>query len=203
MRANQANQASQAKKVQRVLGMLFTCVACFAFVASFAVLSGCGGVASTKVVKPSLPDWLKKVSIPIVLNKSYKYGIEADFTDTIIREFQKDGRLTIAGPDTADSVLVATIENYIKEPAQYDVNNVPILYNLKVHVSLKLVKAQTNEVIKSIERVGGFSGGVATFAVSPQTGLEVRTEQEAQREAFEKLSRDIVNLVIFGWEKFN
>jgi len=171
-----------------------------AFLAFSAGMMGCGGTAMTKVSKPALPEHIKSIAIPLIVNKSLKYGIEADFTDTIIREFQKDGRLKIVSEAEADAILMVTVEHYIKEPAQYDVNNVPILYNLKMHVSLQLLNAKTHEVLKSVGRVGGFTGGTVSFAVSPQTGLDVITETEAQRQAFEKFARDIVNLLIYGWE---
>lgn len=181
---------------------IFSFFTFFAFLTSVAMLTGCGGVASTKSIKPSLPDTIKKISIPLVSNRSLKYGMEADFTDALVRQFQKDGRLMIVPEDQCDAKLVVTVENYIKEPVQRDVNNVPILYNLKVHVSLKLLDAKTQNILQSKDRVGGLSGIVVSFAVSPQTGLDVSTELEAQRKAFENLSRDIVNVVIYGWEKF-
>ena len=194
MNARNANNVECPQPAQTFLALV-------AFLAFVSVLPGCGGVVSTKVVKIALPDAIKKITVPLVNNRSIRFGIEAQFTDTVGQEFRKDGRLQLVNEPESDAKLVLTIERYTLEPSQWSVNGIPVAYRLTMHVSLQLISKKTNEVLMSRDRIGGLSGGVVNYAVSPEGGIVIRTEQEAQREVFEKLSRDIVQVVIYGWEK--
>ncbi len=165
------------------------------------LLWGCGGVISS-YTKPALPEHIKTIHIPVFSNKTLKPDIEAEFTDLVIQEFQKDNRLKLVGASEADAVLEGTLRHYIKEPIAYDVNNVPIQYQIRVRVSVRVIDKKDNSVVLEHENIGGLTGGTAVFSVSPEAGFPLTTELEAQREAFEKLAKDVVNRTIDGWENF-
>ena len=163
------------------------------------LLWGCGGGVH-RITKPALPEHIKTIHIPVFSNKTLKPDIEAEFTDLVIQEFQKDGRLKLVGPSEADAVLEGTLRHYIKEPIAYDVNNVPIQYQIRVRVSVRVIDKKDDSVVLEHKNVGGLTGGTAVFSVSPEAGFPITTETEAQREAFEKLAKDVVNRTIYGWD---
>lgn len=165
-------------------------------------LTGCG--ESGYILKPNLPEHIKKIVIPTFINKTLKYGIETDLTDTVIKEFLKDGRLEVVNsPAEADMIVEGTIKNYINEVIQYDANNVPIQYRLKIDVSLRLLDAKDqSKVLGAEDQIGGITGGTATYSVSGTTGFNIETEFDARRKIYEKLSGYIVNRTIYGWDKY-
>lgn len=172
---------------------------CFVFISAIMsmsfILTGCGGMA----MKPHIPANIKKMAIPTFINSTLKYGIQSDLTDAVIKEFLMDGRLEITDKEKADAILEGTISKYLLEPIVYDVNNVITRYRLKIVVDLKFIDVKSNKVLWTQAEVGGITGGRAEFSVGV-TGFDNNTEFEAQKEAYGKIARDIVNRVIYGWE---
>ena len=165
-----------------------------------SLLAGCGYAG-----KSILPPTIKKVAVPTFANKTLKYGIETHLTQTLIREFLIDGRLTIVSPEKADAVLEGTIRKYFLEPLLYDANNVVIQYRLKIVVDIVFKDVKTNKIIWEQPEIGGIPGGSTTFYVSSSGAnganrVKIDTEQEALNRVYEKIARDTVNRVIYGWE---
>ena len=64
----------------------------------------------------------------------------------------------------------------------------------------QFIDKKDNKVLWVQNEVGGITGGRTEFSVSDTTGFDNNTEFEAQMEVYNKLARDIVNRVIYGWE---
>ncbi|MEK6645199.1 MAG: LptE family protein [Candidatus Firestonebacteria bacterium] len=165
-----------------------------------SLLAGCGYTG-----KSILPPTIKKVAIPTFANKTLKYGIETRLTQSAIREFLIDGRLEIVSPEKADAIIEGTIRKYFLEPLLYDANNVVIQYRLKMVVDILFKDVKSNKIIWEQSEIGGIPGGSTTFYVSSSgvngvNRVKIDTEQEALERVYEKIARDIVNRVIYGWE---
>src|SRR5690242_2385600 len=72
-----------------------------------------------------LPQYIRKIAIRPVANRTQQYGLEDKLTIAVQSEFNQDGRFQITTEDQADGVVIAEITRYILEPLSYDANHVP------------------------------------------------------------------------------
>ena len=92
-----------------------------------------------------LPEHIKKVYVKPVVNTTNRYGLEAKFTNAVVDEILRDGRLSLVNtPDEADGILTGTIKKYILQPLTYDANMVTEQYKLWIIASVSLVDKENN-----------------------------------------------------------
>lgn len=66
----------------------------------------------TTPFRRSLPSWVQRVHVPMVLNHTTEPGLEERFTDTVTRELLADGRLDVVPATQCDAVLRVTVKSY-------------------------------------------------------------------------------------------
>lgn len=102
---------------------------------------GCG----TAPVR-TLPPHYETVFIPMAKNSTFEYGAEERLTESMVREFERDGRLRQTDDwETADLVLELEIKEYSLDPVTLDDDNRAAGRNLRVAVSAKARSPKTGE----------------------------------------------------------
>jgi hypothetical protein len=157
-------------------------------------------VSCTSIYDPApqiLPEHIKKVYVRPIINNTNQYGLEAKFTNEIVDEILRDGRLSLVNSESeADGVLAGTIKRYILQPLTYDANMVTEQYKLWVIVSVSMVDRENNVTLWTEPNMEGIQ--IYLDATKGAIG-EGMTEEEARVTIWEKLSRDIVKRTIKGF----
>jgi hypothetical protein len=166
----------------------------------FAAVMALGLAACAGPYDPApqiLPEHIKKVYVKPISNNTNQYGLEAKFTNAIVDEILRDGRLSLVNsPEEADGVIAGTIKRYILQPLTYDANMVTEQYKLWIIVSVSLVDRENNVTLWTEPNLEGIQIYLDNTKGSFGEGM---TEEEAREIIWEKLSRDIVKRTIKGF----
>ncbi|HNT33813.1 MAG TPA: LptE family protein [bacterium] len=137
-----------------------------------------------------LPESIQTVYIPYIKNQTMEYGVEEQVTDTLIREFVKDGRLKVVShPEDADSVLEGHISKYDISPGERNAAGRTISHFVDVSVVLTMRDLRTGEVI--MEPTTFSEGGVYFLSTLPG--------RDRQTLILARLCEDVISRVIEGW----
>lgn len=146
---------------------------------------GCG----TAPVR-TLPEQYETVFIRMAKNSTFEYGAEERLTESMVREFERDGRLRqTANWETADLVLELDITQYDLDPVTLDDDNRAAGRNLRVTVKAGARSPQTGEWVMPEQ---SFSDQ-GTFFLSNVPGG--RREDDVYR----RVAESIVSRLIEGW----
>lgn len=143
---------------------------------------------------PNLPAYIKKITIPIFTNDTFKYGLESELTRIVIDEFITDGHLEIVNESDADAVLHGTINNYKLEPINFDTNEVVTEYKLTMSLQLEFEDRISKEMLWKEPNIYEY---VNYFPLG--SGGTPETEQDAFERLAEILSKDVVRRTVEGW----
>ena len=66
----------------------------------------------TTPFRRTLPGWVQRVQVPMVINHTTEPGLEERFTDAVTREILADGRLDVVPASQCDAVLRVTVKSY-------------------------------------------------------------------------------------------
>jgi len=155
-------------------------------------LSGCLGYH----IGPAKPYYLRDVhtiAIPTFTNKTLIPRVEVLVTDTVIKQFQRDGTFRIGNGDSADATLNGEIIRISRSPARSVRGNVLATseFNLAMRVKYRLVGSDGKPLGPSGEVVG-----TTSFFV----GTDVTTdERQALPLATEELANRLVTQLSEGW----
>ena len=151
-------------------------------------ISGCEVSEEHKI-----PEHIKKIYIPVFKNLTYEYGIEERLTEEVIKQFLSDGRVTVCdNPQEADGIIYGKITQYIKQPLQYDANEEPLLYRIRIYIEVEFYDTFRHKIIwteDSIDRYTTYSDKVEP----------IETEKEAQDRIFQELAVDVLTRTLEGW----
>ena len=153
-------------------------------------LLGCG-----KQPMSVLPTNLKKIAIPTFSNSTVHYGIEDKLTRKVTDEFLRDGRLEVSDAKQADCLLTGNIVYYTLEPVSYDAQGVIEQYKLYIGVDITFKDQTINSVLWTESNIHEDF----TYYVTSKAGQLVLSENDAQEQVTDLLSRDIVRRTIVGW----
>ncbi len=166
------------------------------------VFSGCYTPESTTGVE-ILPQRLKTIAIPTIVNSTEYYGINEDLTTGLIEKFIQNGRLTIADEKDADCMLKGEIIKYKRIPLSYDENDIVEQYRLRMIVNLIFVDLSDNTILwdeiwretEAGTEIGGIVEEVRFFV----SGDNAETEELARERIVTELSEEIIKRTIYGW----
>lgn len=159
-----------------------------------ALAAGCGGPEMNYRPAPQiLPQNIKRIALRLVVNKTQQFGLEDKLTLRIRDEFLKDGRYPLTPEQDSDGIVLVTITRYVLTPIQYDANQVPTAYKLRVIINLQFIDRATNTALWEEPNLEG----ILTFAA--QTLPAGLTEEQAREQVWDSLSRDVVKRVIDGF----
>ncbi len=143
-----------------------------------------------------LPAHIKNVYVRPVLNNTNQYGLEDKFTNAIIDEFMRDGRLSVVSNESeSDGVIVCEIKRYTLQPLTYDANMVTEQYKLWVLINVYFIDRQENITLWAEPNMEG----IQIYADVVKVGFGGMTEDQAREYVWEKLSRDIVKRTVKGF----
>ena len=142
----------------------------------------------------SLPSDIRSVHVPAFENQTREPQLEAEATQALIREIQRDGTLRIASADTADAVLSVALVNVAEEVLRYARDNADTAdeYRLRLEATMTLTRRLTGEEVASNPSVQGR----ATFEF---TGDMASSRQGAIPEASRDLARALVSAIVEHW----
>ena len=158
-----------------------------------SAFSACGGDVAYRPSAQILPANIKKISIRLAVNKTQQFGLEDRLTLRVRDEFLRDGRYPILPESNSDGIVLITVTRYLLTPIQYDVNQIPTAYKLRVIIDLQFIDRATNTALWN----EGNMEGIQVYPASTLPGG--KTEEQAREAIWDILARDVVKRVIDGF----
>ena len=152
-----------------------------------AILStaiGCGVYSFSAAGKPAF----QSVNITQFENKTIEYQLSDRLTDALIDAFIRDNTIPIKEAAKAEALMTGTVTSYRRDPYTYDRQDVVSEYAVKVSVHVKVVKANSEDVIWEDDF---FTEGVYN-AVD-------ETEEDGQKKVITLLTANILDRTTKSW----
>ncbi|MDX2227640.1 MAG: LPS assembly lipoprotein LptE [Verrucomicrobiae bacterium] len=155
------------------------------------LLAGCGYQVGPTPRGQFYPG-VKKIFIPVVKNQTFEPRIQVLVTDTIIREFQKDGSFEIGTEAEADAILIVNLRDLTRSPLRFAQSNVVVAqeYELLLRGDFEM-KGRDGKVLSS-----GSLSGRTTFYVGNDL---IAAQQQALPLAAENLGYKIASHISEQW----
>jgi len=176
----------------------------FFFLFAALLFSSCASVYDP--APQLLPEHVKKVYVRPFTNGTNQFGLEARFTNAVIDEILRDGRLSLVNTEAeADGVLTAVIKRYILQPLTYDINMVPELYKLWIIVSVSFIDKTNNVTLWTEPNMEGLQiyKNITAASASSSSNFSSNTdgmaEEDARQLIWDKLARNIVTRTVKGF----
>jgi hypothetical protein len=162
--------------------------------AAAAALAACAALQGRSGPPPHpLPGEIRKLSIRPIVNKTQQSGLEDLFVLAVRDEFLRDGRYPPVPENESDGVILITITRYLLTPLQYDSNQNPTTYKLRIAVDVQLLDRAAN---KALWDEKGLEASLAYPNSSLAGGLG---EAQARADLWPILAPMIVARVIDGY----
>lgn len=156
----------------------------------FLGLWGCG--YSLEGRKISLPQEVRTIAIPTMVNHTPEAGIENIFTKAIIREFNLDGRLKVVRKKQADSILAGSIQDFSIFSISYDTAGLALEYRAEVTMGLILRRIDTGEILWEAPSLKE----IEEYRVVSDVMINEARKQEAIEEIARELAETIRDLIM-------
>jgi hypothetical protein len=141
-----------------------------------------------------LPQDIHRIALHPIVNKTEQFGLEDKLMLDVRDAFLADGRYPLVPEEQADGVVWITIARYLNTPVQFDSNQVPIAYKLRIIVDVDFVdKKNPGQALWAEKNIQG----VQSFAASAVPGG--MTEEQARELVWTNLASKIVNRVVNGF----
>jgi hypothetical protein len=162
--------------------------------AAAAALAACAALGYKPGPPPvPLPASLAKLSLPPIVNKTQQSGLEDKLALAVRDEFLRDGRRPPVPEKESDAAVQITITRYILTPLQYDSNQNPTTYRLRIAVEVQLID-------RALKKTLWDEKGLEAALAYPNSSLTGGLGEEAAREnLWAILSPMIVERVIDGF----
>ena len=154
-------------------------------VLAILLVGGCG-----YSLRGDLPGHIQTVSVPVFVNKTQHPAVENFLTSAVVDAFVTSGRLKVARPEDADSILEGEIVGYEVDSISFDRRANVREYRLTVTLNLQFRDTKRNVMLFRQEGIQE----KADFRVPGQVSATFSLEQSALREAAGTIGRAIVNL---------
>jgi hypothetical protein len=157
-------------------------------VMALCLVSGCGYSQ-----REPFPEQYNAVAVPIFENASFERGVEFDLAEALTKELRSRTPYQIRRADIADTVLDGEITRVDRDMlSRREVGGVPQEVEVTVSIDFTWTDARTGETI--MERRGFEAVGRHIPTAPIGEPYEV-----AQREAVERLARDVVTAMRADW----
>lgn len=163
-----------------------------AALALLAAMAGCGYNFSGAVV--SLPPGAETIVIPVFANKTAEPGIELDFTNDLIFEFNRSRALKVVSPP-GDLILSGAIEQVLVEPVAYSAAVIAVERRVALRVSARLAWASSGVVLWEDPAI--YDNEV--FPVAADAMTTERSRREAIQRISERVAQQIHNRALEGF----
>lgn len=124
--------------------------------------------------------------------KIYRPLLETDVTNAVIKQYNFDGNLRVAGAQNADAMLVGELVDFRRDALRFSDSSNPEEFRLSIVVNLAFYDLHTHQLLW---RETNFTGDT-TFFVS---GSLTESERKALDRAIEDLAKRVVERSVEGW----
>lgn len=121
----------------------------------FFSLSGCGYHLAGTV--SSLPPDVKRIAIPQFSNNTLRPDIENQFTNALLDEFAKGGKVGVVSETEADAVIRGTVAAFETTPVSYVGGDVIQEYRVTVRLEVAFVKKANESVLWKDKNISYFA----------------------------------------------
>ena len=170
------------KKIAVILLCLLTCST-----------SGCGYALAGR--GSFLPDYIRTVGIPQIVNNSTFFQVEQTLTEKIRAEFIGRGRYTVlSAREGADAVVTGEVTSISVQPVGFTDQQLASRYLFMLTMKVDFTDARTNQVL--------WSTSALTFreeyelSTRSNTALEGATFLTQERTAFDRIADDVARTVV-------
>ena len=136
-----------------------------------------------------LPDHPKSISVPIIENKTFEYGVEERLTDILIQELIRDGRLQVVHRDKADLELDVTLIRYDLKVVSLNEQEQAVAFRLNTTALATLKDLRTGKILQENEKFK--EEGVYFLSNQPQTRRE--------EQIYTRLAEAMISRLLEGW----
>ncbi len=99
-----------------------------------------------------LPPGVHSVAIPMFANRTLEEGIESEMTRSMVEKFNSAKRLTVAGEDSADAVLIGAVKTFVISPITVTLQNQTTTeYRATVTLEFALKRQQDGKILRKEE----------------------------------------------------
>ena len=156
------------------------------------VTSGCGYSLAGR--GSFLPDYIRTVGIPQLVNQTPFFQVEQILTEKLRTEFIGRGRYTVV-PDSAgaDAVVTGTVTSIAVQPVGFTENQLASRYQFTLTMSVTFSDVRTNQPL--------WTNSVLTFreeyelSTRSSTALEGATFLSQERSSFDRIADDVARTV--------
>jgi len=150
-----------------------------------ALVTGCGSLPVR-----TLSDEYETLFIRVANNSTLEYGAEERLTESLVQEFERDGRLRqIPNGQNADLVLEVNIVDYELAPVALDNDNRTAGRNLKVEVMAGARSPKT----------GAWAMPMQTFSNSGNFYLQNTPGPRREDDVYRRIAEGIISRLFEGW----
>ena len=155
--------------------------------------SGCGYALAGR--GSFLPDYIRVVGIPQLVNSSTFFQVEQILTEKIRTEFIGRGRYTvISAPEGADAVVTGAVTSITVQPVGFTEQQLASRYLFTLTMRVEFTDARTNKVL--------WSNSALTFreeyelTIRSGTAIEGATFLSEERSSFDRVADDVARTVV-------
>ncbi|MCE5300127.1 MAG: LPS assembly lipoprotein LptE [Spirochaetia bacterium] len=143
----------------------------------------------------SLPAYIQKVAVPVFSNKTPAYGMEQYVTQKTIDLFISDGKLSIADEMNSDAIVKVSLEKYMLAVTNYDVNQIPQQYRLRIYFDIYFFDNKNQRQIWEEKELWEET----TYYVVNNLGMPAETEEAARNRVLDRIADRVFRRVVYGW----
>lgn len=143
--------------------------------------------------RPARQAGIRTISVPVFDNTSYMHGMEADLTEALVKEIQRNTQWVVVQGGSAQSTLSGVISSGVMQPLSLSSRSGMVMEQaVELTVDFEWRDARSGEVL--IARKGFKT--MQSFV--PARGTDERLEL-GQHAAVQELARSIVNELRSSW----
>jgi curli biogenesis system outer membrane secretion channel CsgG len=155
--------------------------------------SGCGYALAGR--GSFLPDYIRTVGIPQLVNNSTFFQVEQTLTEKIRAEFIGRGRYTVLpAAEGADAVVTGTVTSISVQPVGFTDQQLASRYLFVLTMNVEFTDTRTNQVL--------WSNNALAFreeyelSTRSNTALEGATFLTQERSSFDRIADDVARTVV-------
>jgi hypothetical protein len=165
----------------------------FCFIILLFLFIGCSSTYVPQSV--ILPANIKKIAILGFKDTTQHKLMEPKLLYAVKNKFVLDRRIALSSKEEADGLLFGEISRYLVQPLEYDQGLIPKTYMLWIWLDISLVDSKSNTLLWTEKRLEA----KINFGNSSNDPFMPSTETEAQDQAAELLSQQVVTRTMDGW----
>jgi outer membrane lipopolysaccharide assembly protein LptE/RlpB len=158
---------------------------CFLLIVG-AALCGCGYYPVRGVAEPG-SGTARGVHIPIFANKSYRPGLEATLTTSLVEEFSKRSGGMVVGEEAAELVLSGAVLSYSVVPVSYTAADRIREYRSSLRVEATLTDRQSRKVL--------WKGELSVSREYPANVANISLQQNSEEAAVREICRNLAEQI--------